>query len=59
MASAEMFVKNQLEMEGGNTSLCDFMTDVSLATDQDKDTDHANAVTLMTVHAAKGRFYIA
>lgn len=54
VASAEMFVKNQLEMEGGNTSLCDFMTDVSLATDQDKDTDHANAVTLMTVHAAKG-----
>lgn len=54
VASAELFVKNQQELEGGSTSLSDFMAEVSLATDQDQEADGANAVTLMTVHAAKG-----
>lgn len=57
VGSAELFVKNQQELEGGSISLCDFMTDVSLSTDQDQDAEQsnpANTVTFMTVHAAKG-----
>lgn len=54
LASSELFVSNQQELGGENISLSDFMTEVSLATDQDKETDLTNSVTLMTVHAAKG-----
>ena len=36
-------------------SLADFLSEVSLLTDQDNDKDEqANKVTMMTVHAAKG-----
>ncbi|MDO4510475.1 MAG: UvrD-helicase domain-containing protein [Bacteroidales bacterium] len=52
--SAQMFVDNQRESEGFGTSLAEFMTDIALATDQDKEADSTNSVTLMTVHAAKG-----
>ena len=39
----------------GNNKLSDFMQDVALLTDQDKETQNDfNKVTLMTVHAAKG-----
>ena len=41
--------------EQGVNKLSDFMEDVALLTDQDKETeDDFNKVTLMTVHAAKG-----
>ena len=41
--------------EKGTNKLPDFMEDVALLTDQDKETDDDfNKVTLMTVHAAKG-----
>ena len=41
--------------EKGTNKLPDFMQDVALLTDQDKETDDDfNKVTLMTVHAAKG-----
>ena len=41
--------------EKGVNKLPDFMVDVALLTDQDKETeDDYNKVTLMTVHAAKG-----
>ena len=41
--------------EQGVNKLPDFMADVALLTDQDKETDDDfNKVTLMTVHAAKG-----
>jgi DNA helicase-2/ATP-dependent DNA helicase PcrA len=41
--------------EEGRNKLADFMQDVALLTDQDKETeDDFNKVTLMTVHAAKG-----
>ena len=41
--------------EKGLNKLADFMQDVALLTDQDKETkDDFNKVTLMTVHAAKG-----
>lgn len=46
------------KMEGGedNVSLSNFLSEVSLATDQDSETDSNDGarVTLMTVHAAKG-----
>lgn len=41
--------------EGEDVSLANFLSEVSLLTDQDNDKDeNANKVTLMTVHAAKG-----
>ncbi len=41
--------------EGEEVTLADFLSEVSLLTDQDNDKDEkANKVTLMTVHAAKG-----
>lgn len=46
-----------LRMEEGNTniSLTDFLSEVSLLTDQDSDkTDDGEKITLMTVHSAKG-----
>ncbi|MCM1337437.1 MAG: UvrD-helicase domain-containing protein [Candidatus Amulumruptor caecigallinarius] len=53
---ARQFVK--LHIEAGETdrlSMAQFLTEVSLATDQDSDDDTDGAkVTLMTVHAAKG-----
>lgn len=57
-ASAE-FVADRMEEEGdeADVSLQRFLTEVSLATDQDmKDADDGNTqrITLMTIHAAKG-----
>lgn len=46
-----------LRMEEGNSnvSLTDFLSEVSLLTDQDSDkTDDGEKITLMTVHSAKG-----
>ncbi len=49
------FVSNKLE-EGAteNISLTDFLSEVSLATDQDTQDGDGEKLTLMTVHAAKG-----
>lgn len=49
------FVASRLE-EGNetNTTLIDFLAEVSLATDQDTQETPEERVTLMTVHAAKG-----
>ncbi|MBD5265486.1 MAG: UvrD-helicase domain-containing protein [Bacteroides sp.] len=49
------FVETRTEEGSTATGLADFMAEVSLATDQDSDTDSTEErVTLMTVHAAKG-----
>lgn len=51
------FVTTRTEEEGTEAiGLTNFLSEVSLATDQDSDTDSADGsrVTLMTVHAAKG-----
>ena len=49
------FVALRLEEGSKNTSLSDFLMEVSLMTDQDNDKDeYADKVSLMTVHAAKG-----
>lgn len=49
------YVEAMVEQGRDETSLSHFMTEVSLATDQDRDTDaDEESVTLMTVHASKG-----
>lgn len=57
LKSAHDFVSDRREEGlGDNPSMADFLADVSLATDQDTDDDSqpADSVTLMTIHAAKG-----
>lgn len=54
--AARSFVADKIEQgDADHVSLSDFLTEISLATDQDSDdnTDEAR-VTLMTIHAAKG-----
>jgi DNA helicase-2/ATP-dependent DNA helicase PcrA len=49
------FVDTKLEAGEADTSISDFLSEISLATDMDtKVEDEENKVTLMTVHAAKG-----
>lgn len=50
------FVSSREEEGSENITLTDFLSEVSLATDQDVDTNDSNGerVTLMTIHAAKG-----
>lgn len=49
------FVSTRLEQGEEEISLVDFLSEVSLLTDQDTDNDEvAEKVTLMTVHSAKG-----
>lgn len=57
LSGAREFVDNRTEEGFEHLSLNDFLGEVSLATDQDSDTDDGEVterVTLMTVHAAKG-----
>lgn len=49
------FVETRLESGENSVGMADFISEVALATDQDKDEDTEEPrVTLMTVHAAKG-----
>lgn len=48
------FVAERREQSDENSSLVEFLANVSLATDQDMSDSNGEAVTLMTVHAAKG-----
>ncbi len=50
--SMEEFVENS-----DNTSLTNFLEEVSLLTDIDRHNDSDNAVTLMTIHSSKGLEY--
>lgn len=53
--AVQQFVDERTEEGGANASMTDFLSEVSLATDQDSDdSDDTPRVTLMTVHAAKG-----
>lgn len=55
LAGLKEFVDLRTEEGSGNLSMSDFLSEVSLATDQDRDDeDDKPKVTLMTVHAAKG-----
>ncbi|MEC7454664.1 MAG: 3'-5' exonuclease, partial [Bacteroidota bacterium] len=48
------FVEGQREIVNAKGSLVEFLEDVALATDFDKESTDENAVSLMTVHLAKG-----
>jgi DNA helicase II / ATP-dependent DNA helicase PcrA len=48
------FTEGQREVDGARGSLDEFMEDVALATDLDKDTGDDDRVALMTIHLAKG-----
>jgi DNA helicase-2/ATP-dependent DNA helicase PcrA len=48
------FVEGQVEVVDATGSLSEFLEDVALATDLDKDTGDEDRVALMTIHLAKG-----
>lgn len=48
------FIEGQKEIDGARGALAEFMEDVALATDLDKDTGDDDRVALMTIHLAKG-----
>ncbi|WP_010516642.1 ATP-dependent helicase [Croceivirga radicis] len=48
------FVEGQKEVADATGSLTEFLEDVALATDMDKDTEDDDRVALMTIHLAKG-----
>ena len=48
------FTEGQKEIDGARGSLSEFLEDVALATDLDKDTGDDDRVALMTIHLAKG-----
>ncbi|MGB8706019.1 MAG: UvrD-helicase domain-containing protein [Gillisia sp.] len=48
------FVEGQKELADATGSLAEFLEDVALATDMDKDTGDTDRVALMTIHLAKG-----
>jgi len=48
------FTEGQKEVDGARGALAEFMEDVALATDLDKDTGDDDRVALMTIHLAKG-----
>jgi DNA helicase-2/ATP-dependent DNA helicase PcrA len=48
------FTEGQKEIDGARGALAEFIEDVALATDLDKDTGDDDRVALMTIHLAKG-----
>lgn len=48
------FTEGQKEIDGASGALAEFLEDVALATDLDKDTGDDDRVALMTIHLAKG-----
>lgn len=52
--NVEEFVAGRMEEGNDAVRMCDFLSEVSLATDQDEKDTSEERVTLMTVHAAKG-----
>lgn len=52
--SLQGFVDEQKQLDDGDPSLQNFLEDVALATDLDKEEEDADKVALMTVHLAKG-----
>lgn len=48
------FTEGQKEIDGATGALSEFLEDVALATDLDKDTGDDDRVALMTIHLAKG-----
>ena len=54
MGGIKDFIEGQREIDGARGALSEFMEDVALATDLDRDTGDDDRVALMTIHLAKG-----
>ncbi len=54
MGGIKDFIEGQKEIDGARGALSEFLEDVALATDLDKDTGDDDRVALMTIHLAKG-----
>jgi len=54
MGGIKDFIEGQKEVDGARGALSEFLEDVALATDLDKDTGDDDRVALMTIHLAKG-----
>ncbi len=54
MGGIKDFIEGQREIDGARGALSEFMEDVALATDLDRDTGEDDRVALMTIHLAKG-----
>ncbi|MES2410481.1 MAG: UvrD-helicase domain-containing protein [Bacteroidota bacterium] len=54
MGGIKDFIEGQKEIDGARGALSEFMEDVALATDLDRDTGDDDRVALMTIHLAKG-----
>lgn len=54
MGGIKDFIEGQREIDGARGALSEFLEDVALATDMDKDTGDDDRVALMTIHLAKG-----
>lgn len=55
MNSMQGFIEEQQQLEDGDASLSNFLENIALSTDQDKqDDDVENKVSLMTIHLSKG-----
>jgi DNA helicase-2/ATP-dependent DNA helicase PcrA len=48
------FIEGQKEVDGARGALTEFLEDIALATDLDKDTRDDDRVAMMTIHLAKG-----
>jgi DNA helicase-2/ATP-dependent DNA helicase PcrA len=54
LLTVSRFYRRSKEIDGARGALSEFMEDVALATDLDKDTSDEDRVALMTIHLAKG-----
>ncbi|WP_370641066.1 ATP-dependent helicase [Flavobacterium anseongense] len=54
MGGIKDFIEGQKEIDGARGALSEFLEDVALATDLDRDTGDDDRVALMTIHLAKG-----
>jgi DNA helicase-2/ATP-dependent DNA helicase PcrA len=54
MGGIKDFIEGQREIDGARGALSEFLEDVALATDLDRDTVDDDRVALMTIHLAKG-----
>lgn len=54
MGGIKDFIEGQREIDGARGALSEFLEDVALATDLDRDTGDDDRVALMTIHLAKG-----
>ena len=54
MGGINDFIEGQREIDGARGALSEFLEDVALATDLDRDTGDDDRVALMTIHLAKG-----